>query len=94
MLSGLAKLVLTGCAVAGCVAMANNRSQARAQLLAKAHQRDKLVLDIIPIDSSSPVPGAWAVPIYANKGPWPVRAWWPSSAGRPYAYSDEHNTPA
>lgn len=90
MLSGFAKLVLAGCAVAGCVAVANKRSQARAELLAKAHHRDRLV-NVIPIDSSSPVPGAWAVPIYANKGPWPVRAWWPRAAGVPYAYSDEHN---
>lgn len=77
---------------AGAFAQLSRRDRARAFLLKKARDhRAPLKMRIEPVDANSPAPGGWAVPIWADDGPWPVRSWWPQDAGVPYAYSDQHN---
>jgi len=66
------------------------RSEVYQQLYERVDRKaPRLAPGVGPIDTNSPVPEAWAVPIWAQPGPWPVRNWW---AGDPlYDYGDEHN---
>lgn len=90
-------IMLEGLAILGLGFLAARAGAPRSQIYTELYGRvdrkaPRLAPGVMPIDANSPVPEAWAVPIWSQPGPWPVRSWW--SGPVLYDYGDEHNVAA